>query len=498
LQGIEKLFHLVLDKYNNYNTKRKLGEIPQQLTMDYFTIIRQNLVEAQSLIDRIKRKDIPDQANVELKIRGLFKEALTGFSNIDKVPKDLAKDRKEALLNLNTILEQIESKCSYPISDKEITYLKCVYFSTHAQIYNLIKVFKSERFLLNDPLVAEYILKSPSIMGHLKSIFDGDKVLQSISIPEIHQIGELFQDQVAWEKMFEPSTHFDQKEPSTLTGGGGGAAKADAPSTSHAQESQESINARASIIDTLLEQESLERKTRTEKNTLPPKTTSKVKKGADVIAEAASWSASSSNQKKKTTSFEEIVTNAIFHPEVREFAEDKRVKRWNRLNLNATYVLTHPEIFPEYEGQDEKSINIQIALHSGEKLNTILKSENLRNRYAIDCPGGFRINAMLHLRDLGAGAKNLKGVFELGVGVEDQKVYHRYFRRNFWGEGMDHFFAPNLENLVKKIMREESGSTEEDEYQSIAGIEVAVSSNQTIRINTPNHCFITGYTIIPK
>jgi hypothetical protein len=169
LQNIQKLSDLITKKYYDYVKRRQLGDIPHQLTIDLFIEIRQNLFEAQSLINKINREGIADQKDVERKIQTLFKKVITGFSTIDKAPKNLAKDRKEALLNLNSILGQVERNCNLAISDKEITYLKCVYFSTHAQIYNLIKVFKSERFLLNDPLVAEYILKSPSIMGHLKA-----------------------------------------------------------------------------------------------------------------------------------------------------------------------------------------------------------------------------------------------------------------------------------------------------------------------------------------
>jgi hypothetical protein len=191
--------------------------------------------------------------------------------------------------------------------------------------------------------------------------------------------------------------------------------------------------------------------------------------------------------------FEEAVQNAMYATlgSGAKFAEVKRVKRWDISNLDAPYILEHPDIFPEYRGLSERELNHQILLHSGNRLHRLLMDPNLLEKFAHKVKGGFTMDAILHLKD----GTQVSGRFEFGLGEQDQKVFHRGFRRHMWGRDFQNLAEVNLGNGEQQRQQHQD---EEEEFKAVGGSTVKVDEEENIIVTYENHSFVAGCTILPK
>jgi hypothetical protein len=206
-----------------------------------------------------------------------------------------------------------------------------------------------------------------------------------------------------------------------------------------------------------------------------------------------SVAASAASVEGHKVTFEETVQKAMYGelPAGAKFAEVKRVKRWDISNLDAPYILEHAEIFPEYKGLSERELNHQILLHSGNRLHRLLMDPNLLEKFAHKVKGGFTMDAILHLKD----GTQVSGRFEFGLGEQDQKVFHRGFRRHMWGRDFQNLAEVNLGNGEQQRQQHQD---EEEEFKAVGGSTVKVDEEENIIVTYENHSFLAGCTILPK
>lgn len=219
-----------------------------------------------------------------------------------------------------------------------------------------------------------------------------------------------------------------------------------------------------------------------------------VKGNNNMQSVAASSAASAASVEGHKVTFEETVQKAMYGelPAGAKFAEVKRVKRWDIPDLDAASILHKPKLFPEYQELDEREINHQILLHSGNRLHRLLMDRNLKRKYANQVDGGFTMDAILYLKD----GRQYQGRYEFGVGEVDQKVYHRGFRIHMWGRDFQNLDQIHLND--GRIGAEAAQDQEEEEFRAVGGSAVSVDEEENIIVNLENHMFLTGYTILPK
>jgi hypothetical protein len=480
----EEYYKLALS-YEKYRIKWRDGGISPSKTYKILNICQQNLSTCREILVRSRTTTDSTQVTEEnKKVKALFEKVVNGFKSIDDIPIDEAKDKKESIIRFMNELTKIIRDSESSLSDKERIYLKFVYYEKILTMSKILRSISEGNILVGDLEICRALLIVKKSKLPLSKFLKNEA--SGYLREEIERILELYENEAEWKKTFEPTVEDPLNDNSGE--GGGGAAR-----NHKALDPKE----RELIIEELLRGEAEERRHCQRKDPLHLKKTGKQKINKTNSQAPVS---SPSNNPKKNPTFLEIVTQAIYSSVERTYPEAKRVKRWNNPDISATYVLKNPEIFPEYQKNDEMTIKYQIALHVGEKLNMILKNEELRIKYASKCPGGFKIKATLHVKD-GHRGRDFEGFFELGVGKEDRRVYHRYFRRDVWGADIDHLFAENLENAIKGF--EEgvedgcSSNDEEETFEEIGNTSITISKGNRITFNLLKHPFVTGYTIYP-